>query len=112
MQGDPLERERIAGIETERGGDAGDAVHFLHGGVCAADFHGDFCCIVAKAVAVDLHGVAAGVHAGVGEELQDLRTVAEGVRGDGEPAVLEIGGQVEGAVGNAWGRARLDLSGA
>src|SRR5258708_14659498 len=63
-----------------------------------------------EAVAIDLHGIAAGMRAGVGEKLQNLRTVTESVRSDGEPAVLEIRGQVDGAVRNAGGRARLDLS--
>src|SRR5258708_18262592 len=74
------------------------------------DLDGDVCGIGAEAVAVNLHRVAARIRAGVWEELQNLRTVAEGVRSDGEPAVLEIGGQVDGAVRDAWRRARLDLS--
>src|SRR5260370_38276575 len=39
-----------------------------------------------------------------------MRTVAEGVRSDGKPAILEIGRQVDCAAGDAWRRARLDLS--
>src|SRR5713226_4034206 len=67
--------------------------------------------IVAEAVAIDLHRVATGIHACVGEKLQNLRTVAEGVRGDSEPAVLKIRGQIDSAVRNAWRRVRLDLRG-
>ena len=101
MHGDALERERIAGVETERRGNAGNTLHSLYGGVRAADLYSDFCWIAAKAVAIDLHGVAARIRAGVGEKLQNLRTVAEGIRDDGEPAVLEVRGQIDGAVRNA-----------
>src|SRR5260370_14693706 len=63
-----------------------------------------------EGVGVDLEQGGGGIRAGVWEELENLRTVAESVRGDGKPAVLEIGGQVDGAARDAWRRARLDLS--
>jgi len=37
----------------------------------------DLCWIAAEAVAIDLHGVAAGIHTGRWEELQNLRTVVK-----------------------------------
>ena len=108
-KGDALERKRIAGIEAERSSDIRYILHFLDGRIFAADFYGDLCWIAAEAVPVDLHQVAARIRAGVWEELQNLRTVAEGVRGDGKPAVLEIRAQIDGAVRDAWRRVRLDL---
>src|SRR5260370_3704592 len=39
-----------------------------------------------------------------------MRTVAEGVRSDGKPAILEIGRQVDCAAGDGGRRVRLDLS--
>src|SRR5260370_36594830 len=76
----------------------------------ASKLYGDLCGNGGEAVAVDLHRVAARIRAGVWEELENLRTVAESVRGDGKPAVLEIGGQVDGAARDAWRTARLALS--
>src|SRR5258707_8517768 len=99
----------MPGCAAMNGSDAGNILLFLNGSVCAADFYGDFCWVAPEAVAVDLYGVAAGIYAGVGEDLQNLGTVAESVRGDGEPAVLEIRGQIDGAVRNTGRRACLDL---
>src|SRR5205807_1246001 len=111
LKSNAFQRKRISSVETERRKDSREALDFLHDGICSADLHGDLCWIAAKTVAVDLYRVAAGIRTGVWENSQDLRTVAEGVRGDGEPAVLKIGSEVDGAVREAWRRSRLDLSG-
>src|SRR5437016_4653076 len=111
LQSDAFEREGIAGVESDGGSHSGNVLHFLHHSVCATDLDGDLGWITAKTVAVNLHQVAARVRTSVRENSQNLRTVAKGVGGDGEPAVLEIGSEVDGTVRDAWRRARLDLSG-
>src|ERR1700676_2012804 len=79
------------------------------GGGGGGDFYGEFGGVGAEPVAVDLHGVAAGGKAGVGEDLQDLRAVAEGVGSESEPTIGKIGGEIYGAGRGVRRRAGLDL---
>src|SRR5579863_5379258 len=57
------------------------------------------------AATVDLNGVAAGLDTGVGQNLKNLRAIAESVRSEREPAARKVGGDIDGT-GSRVGRRR------
>src|SRR5712664_1179190 len=106
---DALQRKWIAGVESERWRDVGDALNFCNRCVCRPNLHSDFCGIAAESVAIDLHRITTTGRACVREDLQDLRAIAEGVGREHQPAVVEKGSYIDGSFGNAGRRVRLDL---
>jgi hypothetical protein len=89
LQSDAFEGKGIAGVETQRRSDTGDALYFLYRGGRAANLYADLCRVSAKAVTVDLRHVAARSPPRIGKNLQNLRAVAESIRRNGDPAILE-----------------------
>src|SRR5271154_351434 len=109
---DSFDGKGISGVESERTYNRGYALHFFHCRAGAADFDSDFGGITAKSVAIDLNGVAAAICSGIGEDLQNLRAIAEGVRRDGQPPAGEVRIHIDWSIGNAGRRSRLNLRGA
>src|SRR5690349_8542354 len=94
-QRDALDREWVGGVQTKGRRYRGDILDFFHGRRGPADFHADLRGIGAEAISVNLYRVTAYASSGVGENLQNLRTVAERVRRKRQPGVLKIRGQID-----------------
>ena len=63
----------------------------------------------AETIAIDLNGIAAGRSSRVGQNLQDLRAVTEGVSSEGEPSAGEIGRDVSGTACGIWRGSYVNL---
>src|SRR6266404_1043898 len=95
---DALQRKWIAGVQSERRRDAGNALYFCNCCVCSPNLHSDFCGIAAESVTMDLHGITTTGRACIRKDLQDLRAVAEGVWRKRQPPVVEESRGMDGAV--------------
>ena len=109
LQGDAFQGKRISRVQAKRRPDGGQVLGLLNGGACVANFHRQFRSITSEPVAVDSDDVAPGRRSCVGQNLEDLRAIAEGVGSEGEPAVGKIGRDIYCAGGSVWGRGCIDL---